>query len=308
MMTERLYIDDVDVYSAYGMYILDQGYNDLVAMPPLKDVESNDWQEDDGIEADLSEPLLDSRNVTLRFVIIKGFASCASLVEALSDGAYHEFRCESIGRVYNLRLVSHPEFSTKEGLQFLEMTFADDFPLADYEYVAPESSIPEYADYTLDGNPFTDYGVRILEGTLDDIKRMPDVKLNLLTANSVTEGVTYDSLRVTYQAKDVRLYGLMRASTLSELWQNWDALLHDLVQPDERILGVQALGDEYPFYYKSCQVTRFYPTGKIWLEFVLNITITSNVRAVVGGGVVLATENGLIVITEDGKAIDMQPN
>lgn len=44
MMSGKLYIDGYDVYKQYGVYVTDGGWNTLVAMPPLKDVEKNDWR------------------------------------------------------------------------------------------------------------------------------------------------------------------------------------------------------------------------------------------------------------------------
>ena len=66
-MSGKLYIDGYDVYKQYGVYVTDGGWNTLVAMPPLKDVEKNDWQDEDGIEADLSNPVLNTREVSITF-------------------------------------------------------------------------------------------------------------------------------------------------------------------------------------------------------------------------------------------------
>ena len=53
-MSGRFYIDGKDAFTEYGIYVQEGGYNELVAFPPLKAVTSNDWQEEDGIEPDLS--------------------------------------------------------------------------------------------------------------------------------------------------------------------------------------------------------------------------------------------------------------
>ena len=58
MLTGRLYIDGHDAYKKWGVYVVSGGWNELVAFPPLKSVESNDWQEEDGIEADASGGVL----------------------------------------------------------------------------------------------------------------------------------------------------------------------------------------------------------------------------------------------------------
>ena len=100
----------------------------------------------------------------------------------------------------------------------------------------------------------------------------------------------------------------MRAESLTELWRNYDALLHDLIQPEERLLSVRELEQDFPCYYKSCQVSDFFPDGKIWLEFTLTLTFTGSFR-LDDNDFVLATEDGIIVFTEDGEnAIEMLPD
>ncbi|MCC8036700.1 MAG: hypothetical protein LIP02_00965 [Bacteroidales bacterium] len=69
MKTGSLYVDGYDVYKQFGMYVVSGGWNELVAYPPLKTVNYNDWQEEDGIEADLSAPVLNTREVSIKFAI-----------------------------------------------------------------------------------------------------------------------------------------------------------------------------------------------------------------------------------------------
>lgn len=67
----------------------------------------------------------------------------------------------------------------------------------------------------------------------------------------------------------------MLAETLSEFWENYNALLYDLSRPGERILSVDSTGREYPCYYKSCSASNFVPNGKIWFQFSLVLVFTS---------------------------------
>ena len=67
MMRGRLYIDSKDAYAEYGVFLTDQGLNEMIAYAPLKAVNFNDWQEQDGIEADLSNPVLDTKDGTMKF-------------------------------------------------------------------------------------------------------------------------------------------------------------------------------------------------------------------------------------------------
>ena len=86
-MINRLFIDGNDAYLQYGVYVTSGGYNELVAFPPLKSVESNDWQEEDGVEADLSAPVLNTREVQVKFAFSGLFSRFCAFIELLSDGA-----------------------------------------------------------------------------------------------------------------------------------------------------------------------------------------------------------------------------
>lgn len=307
-MTGRLYIDGNDAYLQYGAYVVSGGWNDLVAYPPLKSVESNDWQEEDGVEADLSDPVLNTREVSVKFAIGGLFSRFCLLVELLSDGAYHDFDCEHIGRKYRLRMTQAPNLDIAKEFGTATIKFSDDFPMNGYEYRVPSSGMPVCDDYMIDNAPTTNYGFRVLKGTLSEIMKPAAVKQNLLRNIGTKSGAIYDGKAVTFKAKDVKLKCLMRAETLDELWRNYDALLHDLIQPEERLLTVRELEQDFPCYYKSCQVSDFYPDGKIWLAFTLTLTFTGSFR-LNDDDFVLATENGIIIFTQDGEnAIEMLPN
>lgn len=307
-MKGRLYIDGNDAYTEYGVYVVKGGWNELIAYPPLKSVESNDWQEMDGIEADLSAPMLDTREIQLKVAFAGLDSRFFTLLELLSDEAYHVFECAYIKRTYRLRLVSQPNLAAAKVIGTATLKFADDFPLSGYTYKKPASNVEAYDDYTFDGVNFTTYGVRVLKGTLDEVMKTPTVKTNLLRNISTQAGALYDGKNVSYKSKDVKINCLMRADTLDELWRNYDALLYDLIRPNERKLWVDELGQEFLFYYKSCQVTEFYPTDKIWLQFTLTVTFTTVLR-IGDGDVVLASEDKIIIFTQDDEnAIDVQTN
>ena len=276
MMTGRLYIDGKDVYADFGLWVVEGGYNDIVAFPPLKTVKSNDWQEEDGIEADLSAPVLNTRDVSIKFVVWGGNKDgLGALIDLLSDKAYHTFYCATLRRKYRLRLVSHPNLEWAVRLGFTTLKFADDFPLDDYTYQPPVSGIKPYGDYSLDDKLLTDYGVRVLQGSIASIDKSPEVKKNLLRNIGTQSGAIYDDARVTYKSKEVQIKCLMRAATIEEFWRNHDALLYDLVRPDERRLFVDARGVEYPCHYKSCKTDDFAnDDGRVWWQFTLTLVFT----------------------------------
>lgn len=308
MMTGRLYIDGKDAYTVYGVYVVDTGWNELIAMPPLKTVESNDWQEEDGVEVDLSEPVLDTRTVQIRFALTYAYSRYFALVKALSDGAYHTFDCTHIGRTYRLRLVGVGSFAAADILGEATLKFADDFPLESHRDHLPESTIIPNDRFQLDSVPFSDYGIHVLQGSLSEIVKTPEVKPNLTRTFAAQSGAIYDSKRVTFKSKDVKLSCLMRAETLEELWNNYDALLYHLIRPEERLLWVDDLERDFACYYKQCTVNEFYPEDRIWLRFELTLTFTRDFR-ITDDDMVLASEDNIIIFTEDGTcAIELLPD
>jgi hypothetical protein len=303
-MTGNLYIDDLDVYALYRVFITESGYNNLVAFPSLKPVDSNDWAEEDGAEFDLSSPVLDTREFSIDFAFHGESSRFGAFLELLSDEAYHDFNFPGIGRTYRLRLVSQPGMSRVSTLGTFSLRFADDFPLSGYTYREPQSSIVTRRGYELDGRDLSEYGVAILQGSDTEILKSPTVKKNLLQNMKSREGAMYDGEVVFFQTKEVRLDCLMRAETLAEFWQNYNALLYDLSRPEERVLFVDSTGYEYPCYYKSCSVSNFSPTGKIWFRFSLVLVFTS--FRVEAEEFLLASEDSALMITEqDDYAINL---
>lgn len=306
MLNGRLYIDGLDAYATWGIYVVSRGYNELIAFPSLKTVEYNDWHEEDGIDADLYDPQLNTREAQLNIAGNAGYEQLCEFITHLSDGAYHVFDCRSIGRTYTLRLIQAPSLTINfyNALDFITLKFADDFPLHDYAYIEPHSTVTTYADYLIDERPLTDYGVRVLEGSLAEILKPAQVKQNLMRNIVTLPGASYDDSRVTFKSKDVKIRCLMRAKSLPELWHNYDALLYDLTRPGERELYVAPLGQSFPCHYKNATVNEFYPDGKIWLDFSLTLTFTRDFR-INNDFIILVAEDGSIITTEDEQYIEL---
>ncbi len=310
MKSGCLYIDGIDTYTHFGVYVIQGGWAELIALPPLKAVNSNDWQEEDGLEVDLSAPVLNSREVAMRFAVSGVFNRYNDFIALLADGAVHTFLCAEIGRTFRLRLVSQPNLELARLLGFLTLKFADDYPLDGYTYAAPTGGgLPQLEDYLLDGVRFSDYGVRLLQGTFGEVMKMPDVKTALLRNIPSQAGAIYDTGgEVTFRPKDVKLSCLLRADSLAEFWNNYYALCHDLSQPNPRTLYIRELEQEFECYYKSCSVTDFEPAERIWLQFTLTLAFVGSCR-IAADEMLLATEGGVLVFTQDNEnAIDLFPD
>lgn len=310
-MTGRLYIDGHDAYTEFGMYIEAGGWNELLSMPPLKTLRYNDWHEEDGIEPDLAAPVLDSRELTVRFACNDTYNRFVGFRELIADGAYHIFNSPAIQRAFRLRYLSE-NYSEENGLLKISIRFADDFPIGtdwrNYRYQTPSSDMPRQYGYKLDDWYFSDFGIRVLSGTLQSVKKYPNAKLNLVRNITTQSGADYDAQTVTFASKDITINCLMTSPLISGLWRNYDSFLYNLILPDARVLYVEELEQEFQCIYKSSQVSEFFPdAGKLWLRFSLVLTIIGS-NKITDADIVLASENSEVVYTEDNMdAIDMQP-
>ena len=268
MRTSNVTIDGVDIFQTYDAIIIKDGYRELFQWPTLKAVSGNDWQEEDGFEPDLSEPRLDSRELTITFGCKGGAGKVKDFYDFLISKPVMEYSFANIGRSLMLRVVSMPSLQYAEKFEVLAVRFACDDPLAGYTYAAPSSSLPENRDYVLDGVALSDYGVRTLLGTVEGTLRRPDVKPLLTRNNSVIDGAEYDQNptlndadgsmssedyvtvgstmegvsgswkrkkaggSVTTRARDITLTCVLSAPTLANLWQNYNALLYNLTKKD----------------------------------------------------------------------------
>lgn len=274
-MNGMLYIDGQDAFARYGVAILEGSYSRLIEYPATKEVKCNDWHEQDGVETDLTSPALGGRTLSLNFYA-SSQAGRAALLSSLAQGVYHDFDFRELGRTYRLRMVSESGLNITQGMAVFSLYMADDFPLDGYSYLAPSSSIVSAQGYSLDNRDLSEYGAYVLKGTLSEILKAPNIKAALTVDIPSQPGVNYDGGdTVRYSSKEVSIYLLMRAGTLAELWRNYNALLYDLVRPGERALTVLSTGKSYPCYYTGSSVSKFFPDGKIWLEFSIKLMFTN---------------------------------
>jgi hypothetical protein len=304
-MTGKFNIDGIDAFGTYGVFVAKDGFKGLVQYAPLKKFETNDWPEEDGVETDLYQPVLDSREFNIEFAAVNGM-DISGFLDKLFDGAYHTFQFLDIGRSFVLRLSSQPNLKNCKKFETFSLQFALDMPVDEnYEYVGPGTTyLWVTSGYELDGLDLYDYGIRVLQGTKDEILKTPAVKRNLLQSWDGKNGAVYDGENVYLKSKDVKLYLLMAAGNMTEFWKNYDAFIHDLVQPGERQLYIETAERTYPCCYKSCDVQEFtFNSAKVWFKFSITLIFTSfrreNNMFDVDTDYLLSSEAGALVITDD---------
>ena len=250
------------------------GFDELIAFPPLKTPPANDWHEERGFDPDLSAPVLDTREVTLR--LSADTDDYEYTLRTLAETPVVDVRAPSIGRSWSLRFIAPTDsaHSSTFGLKF-----ADDTPMQGYTYQPPNAekerewilSTSRLDYFVITESPkrsFADYGARVLGDVEDEIERRNEVKTGLLRKFSTKPGAFYDKAAMFFEkGGDRQVQLLMRADTLAELWRNYDALLFDLIRPGARRYK------KAPFYYSSCRVDKMIPDEpRPWLQFTLTLT------------------------------------
>lgn len=273
--SDRLYIGVADVLEYSYVCTAFGGFDELIAFPPLKTPPANDWHEERGFDPDLSDPVLDTREVTLRLSATDQMDYYGA-IGMLEVSPVIDVRATSIGRSWSLRFIAPTggAHASTFGLKF-----ADDTPMQGYTYQPPNAekerewilSTSRRDDFVITESPkrsFADYGARVLGDVVDEMERRNEVKTGLLRKFSTKPGAFYDKGALfNEKGGDRSVQLLMRADTLAELWRNYDALLFDLIRPGARRYK------EAPFYYSSCRVDKFIPDEpRPWLQFTLTLT------------------------------------
>ena len=269
----RLYFGEVDLWENIYACTAFGGFNELIAFPPLKPPPANDWYEERGFDPDLSAPVLDTREVTLRLSATDEDDYACTLGKLNS---VVEVRAPSIGRSWSLRFIAPTDsaHSSTFGLKF-----ADDTPMQGYTYQPPAAekerewilSTSQRDDFVITESPkrsFADYGARVLGDVVGEMDRRNEVKTGLLRKFATKPGAFYDEAALfNEKGGDRSVQLLMRADTLAELWRNYDSLLFDLIRPGARRYK------DVPFYYSSCRIDHFIPDEpRPWLQFTLTLT------------------------------------
>lgn len=298
----KLFIDEADAYTEYGVFVEQYGYKELIQMPSFKKLDTTDWPEYDGQEVDLISPVLDSRELQIQFDIVN-VRYAEDLFLTLSNGAYHDFRFAELKKTYRLRMVSNGSFAQNIRLGKLTITFADDFPvvlMADY-YKVGVSDVNQ-SGYTIDDVDMAQFGAYVLNETDASFRKAASVRKALSIDISSLAGIDYDQKEVHFQTKDVTVKLLINAKGIDEFWKRWNSLFAVLLQPEVRKFYLSALEAEYECYYKSNSVSKFdiLRNGHVWCEFSVIITLTA--WRPLETWMYLATEDEDFVVTEDGTA------
>lgn len=139
-MTGLYSINGNDIYTAYGL-VITSGVGSLLDMPDRKSPYSHDWQDENGVEVDLSRPLFQARQVTFN-VVLEGngyadfWAKYKALFELLSSPGLLELYCADLGSTFHIYYTSssnfqrHTRLRSGQVIMSFTLVFTEPVPIA----------------------------------------------------------------------------------------------------------------------------------------------------------------------------------
>lgn len=298
-MTGQCYIDGRDIYSDFGVIITDGGYDDFFKLPGMVEPDKNDWAEHDGIEVDLSTPLLQSREISVSFASISS-VQWQLFIEFLTMPGIRTVSIPYLGRTWTLRYDSMTELGMYNGADLFAIKFIEDNPTIPTATV-PVGTVPFESVLELDGMSLDKYGI-IVEDGLDDFDKTPPLKRNLTRTSSLINGQIYDAGTAVFAEKEITLQCTMISTSMAGLWTQLDALFAALVQPGERTISRGGRG--YSAYYRGCANAQLLSHAS---EVAVRFDLKLNMAAFRVGEVIylLSTHDNFIIETDDGLLIEL---
>lgn len=322
MLTGQLYIDNVDAYDEYGIYIAYDGLRSLIQWPSVKtsSVAVNNWYEMDGVEADVSSVVLDSRQVQLHLYANHNFApsELTPFFSMLRASVYHTYKIPILGVGYTLRYVSNGSVNVNNRFDGLSLTLAEDSrtkPIIGgtvildfgsgntmaFNIEVPDSISVPATGYSIDGIDMARFGMTVTQGTLDQMHKFDKVKEALRRSGNYIAGVVYDSTGTVYTQHDditVRLH--IRTDTVVDFWKRWYSFFATVMAGAEHML--QGAGRKYRCYYKSMAVETFVPlaNGGIWCDFSVTMAVLGREAITLLG---VLDNSSLVAITDDNNTV-----
>lgn len=306
-------INGVDIYDHYKAYITRGSLPSIFQWPESKDVESNDWTEEDGVEADLSVLRLKGRDIQLTFGFrdasvtnMKAFFSW--LMAQMTASGPLTLTFSNLGITLRARLRSTTSLDYMMQLSSVIATFRQDESLLGDGTYTPTTSLPVRNGYLYDGAPLSRFGVIVTDDSVNDTSVRFDVKSLLERDLSTIDGTEYDSNPLdTYDSGEgkwhsssslhgtahfktsstISLHCALVADNAQQAWNNSLALLQDLINPNGAAtditsaclhrLDVDETRERIDFFYRSQAVNDvvLFQDGRVWIVFDLILSKTN---------------------------------
>lgn len=267
-------IDNTNLLQRFGAFVTKEGWNELLEWPQFKAIRTNDWHEENGIEADLTAPQVAARHFDIGMAV-NDRQKYKDLLQFLTTKVSRDWSDPSLPREFRLRWEGCSDLKYTDGLYLFHLKMAEDLPIIAGRQPQPPQGMAQQA-WRIDGSSFSAYGAKVLQGAEQSLWNSPSAKTKLAVSVSNASGATYDNEgRVSVAHREVTLPLLWADSDKQRLWNNYEALLYTLTQAGEHKLISPTHSRALPCYYKSLKVEQFFnDPERIWLQVALTLVLT----------------------------------
>lgn len=274
-MKGDLFIDDIDAYERFGTTVMMGGWDQILSFPDMGKVETNNWPEENGLEVDLSHPILTAKNVGIPFGLDKSKEK-ENLISHLMKPGYHVFRIPKLEREWSYRMKGFSNLKLYDGIMTFTLNFSEDHPIRPTLSTPQGSSITlPKSSYSLDGVPFGNFGVVVIAGR-NELYSYPSLKKTLTRVISIKDGMEYDTGNVKFDGKDISLKCMFCCKSVAEFWRAYDSFFYALIQPNERILTTNYINGSIHCYYKKSSSWKLehLSSDRMFVSFTLTLCVT----------------------------------
>ena len=250
----------------------------------------------------------EERNFPVNFMCKGSEEDYNDFIEALSDGVLHTLNFAAISFSCQLRYVSCSNYKQGEKFSTFTITFAIDANVFEnYVYSDPTMSIYGDQDNFFNFGHFRQFGITILDNYKNELLKSTNAKEGLKQSEIDSNGILYDdSDNVRFSQRKSRLSFIMQASSWSDLWTRWKALLYNLAIPGKKhILTISSMPTYlFTVWYDGMNVEQLMANSK---RVVVKFNIDFYTEYDLSGSQIriLCTEDEEIVSTEDGYFIEV---
>lgn len=319
MTTGQCIIDGVDI-ATFGAFIERDGSNDLLVFPERRRPDENDWSEHDGLEVDLEGVTFEPKKVVMNYVLVadnyNAFKQRLKALETLHfQPGNRSIYIREFDSTFQLRFSGFSSYSHKGGYYNparkrakISVEYWMDDPLQMYTTAigSPVGPTVIHSNVAINGIDLSKYGIIVNEvyssalrpRSVKDvlIRKVNNIHGQIVDSGEIGAGVYVDKTR---KSKEISIDCTMIADTANQLKINLNALFN-VVSADSPVSLKLAYESSYCYYVKMSRFRKRTPfSRKVSVEFTLHMREMSW-RELVR---LFATQNGLILTTQDGKFI-----
>jgi len=268
-------IDGKDIYTTWGVILLEGSYSPLLKYPKRKAVKYSNYAERDGITPDLRKIEFEPKSVSLNFLIKHNsvdefWVKYQTFFADMTSVGYRTLDLEN-GLIFSLRFdksTSHQSpklYNAGQNITVFTLSFIED------NHSIPKIYVPIGGNlltgyYEINGIDFSSFGVHP-DGEIGEVLKYPDVK------EPFTDGQTFDLNTRRLKHKDITISLWMLAESETEFINNYSAFFNQFNQKGKLSLYIKEIGGMTYCYYRDCTSYLVYWGKRIGVKFSLALTI-----------------------------------